>query len=217
LAASGELSNAEKSSSFVVWNLKTKNLCGKKEFIGGEFECHSRGKHFQQGQYVATSVAFSPDNRYIVATGGNEVHLYEFGSDGEVGDHTTIAFGFEDFTYCGTFSPSGRWIMATSDDKTVRVWDVANNKLYQRFDHPDKVRQAVFSPDERLVLTGCHDGTARLWNLETGDAICCFEGHADQIEYGVAFSTKGDLIATGSYDKTVKIWRVPAKKTGRHT
>jgi TPR repeat protein len=199
LAASGYLPSVEEDIGFVVWNLKTATMCGFETFIDSK-----RG-----GACYATSVAFSPDHQSLLVTGGHEVHLYELGNDGEIGELTRIDFGFEGWSYCGTFSPSGRWIMATSDDKTVKVWDTVSNTMYRTFEHPDCVRQAVFSPDERLVLSGCTDGIARLWNLETGEEICCFEGHTDQIEYGVAFSTKGDLVATGSYDGTVKLWKVP--------
>ena len=191
------LAAAGGASGIVIWNLKTRDVSAKKEFF------------VEGNQYIATSVAFSPNNKSIIATGGNEVRLYELGANSEIADYTVIDVGFEGLTYCGTFSPSGHWIMATSDDNTVRVWDVANKKVYRKFNHPDKVHQAIFSPDERLVLSGCYDGTARLWNLETGEEVGRLEGHTDRIEYGIAFSTKGDLIATGSYDKTVKIWKVP--------
>ena len=199
LAASGFF--PETGACFVVWNLKTKNLCGKKLFTDKDSRV-----------YYATSIAFSPDNRSLLVTGGNDVRLYELENDGTIGDYESLDFGFEDCSYNGTFSPSGRWIMVTSDDKTVKVWDIVGKKLYKTFDHPDEVRQAVFSPDERLVLTGCHDGTARLWNLETGHEVCQFEGHTDSIEYGVAFSPKGDMIATASYDGTVKLWKVPCEE-----
>ena len=196
LAASGYFPKV--NACFAIWNLKTKQLCGKQLFAD------------ELGRtYYATSVAFSRDNRSILVTGAKEVRLYELENDGTIGNYVVIDFGFEGWSYCGTFSSSERWIMAASDDKTVKVWDVVDNKLYRMFNHPAEVRQAVFSLDERLVLTGCYDGIARLWNLETGKEVCRFEGHSDKIEYGVAISSKGGMVATAGYDGVVKLWKVP--------
>ena len=38
LVASGYLPDNAEVNSVVVWNLKTKTMCGKCEFIGGKFE-----------------------------------------------------------------------------------------------------------------------------------------------------------------------------------
>ena len=68
------------------------------------------------------------------------------------------------------FSPDGRLLVTASDDRTVRVWDVASGVQLRRFAHPRPVRSARFSPDGRLTLTAPvdRDPFARVFDVATG-------------------------------------------------
>ena len=59
----------------------------------------------------------------------------------------------------------GRWGASVSDDRTVRLWDLAKGKSTALKAHTEKVTQVVFSPDGQWLATGSHDRTVRLWSL----------------------------------------------------
>ncbi len=57
-------------------------------------------------------------------------------------------------------------IKAGSDDKTLRLWDVATAKEFQTFTgHTGVVRSVAISPDSRTALSGSRDKTLKLWDL----------------------------------------------------
>ena len=57
--------------------------------------------------------------------------------------------------------------------------------------------------DGRLV-TGSNDYTVRLWDLETGEQLRAFTGHAGEVR-SVAVTGDGRLV-TGSDDRTARLW-----------
>jgi TIR domain/WD domain, G-beta repeat len=113
-----------------------------------------------------------------------------------------ILSGHEDRVWRATFSPDGRRVVTSSDDKTARIWDIDTERtLVVLRGHDAKVTYAVFSPDGRRVATVSDDKTARIWDPETGNMIATLAGHSDVVT-GAAFSPDGRLIATCSFDKT---------------
>ena len=64
------------------------------------------------------------------------------------------------------FSFDGGRIVTASDDKTARVWDVANSKpICELKGHQRGVTSAAFSPNGKHIVTASRDTTVRIWNL----------------------------------------------------
>ena len=65
------------------------------------------------------------------------------------------------------WSPDGRRLATTSDDKTARIWDPTTGKTLRTLTgHTDAVWQLAWSPDGHHLATACRANTARIWDIE---------------------------------------------------
>jgi WD40 repeat protein len=108
------------------------------------------------------------------------------------------------------FSPDGKRALSASEDKTLKLWDLATKKEIRTLKgHEGEVYAAAFSPDGRYALSGSEDKSVRLWDVTTGKEIGVFSGH-DTAVYAVAFSRDGRFALSGHKDGTLKLWDVAA-------
>jgi WD domain, G-beta repeat len=81
------------------------------------------------------------------------------------------------------FSPNGRFALAGSADKTLKLWDLATGRELRSFKGPASFVTSVrFSRDGRFALSGHMNGMLELWNVETGRELRSFTGDADWIK-----------------------------------
>src|ERR1051326_2948990 len=73
--------------------------------------------------------------------------------------------GHSDGVWSIAFSADGKFLASSSDDGTIRLWDVADRGavacLSTLEDHSGRVRAVAFSPDGKLLASGSDDRTDR--------------------------------------------------------
>ncbi len=156
------------------------------------------------------SVAFSPDGKYMAASGDqNIVKVWE--SEYPNSWKKILSFKHKEEIRSVTFSSDSKHLATASYDGTASIWDIETRevKLFKREDHSDsdKVRTVAFSPDGLKLATGHQDGIVILWDATSGQEIKRFKAHSSAV-WSVCFGFNGTLLASASADKTAKVWDV---------
>ena len=177
-------------------------------FIGGRLIARADGP--------ITTVAISPDNRWVVTgSSDNTARLWDLSAK-DPAANSIVLRGHEEPVRAVAISPDNRWVVTGSLDKTARLWalsakDPAANPIVLR--HESWVSAVAISPDNRWVVTGSDDKTARLWDLSAKDPAAnpiVLRGHESAV-YTVAISPDNRWVVTGSSDKTARLWDLSAK------
>lgn len=117
-----------------------------------------------------------------------------------------ILQGHTDRVISIAFSPDGTILASGSDDKTIKIWQLASlNQQPTTIMAPGKVKAVIFSPDGKILASGGDDKAIKLWDMSTGEEVCTLEGHGGTI-YSLAFSPDSKTLVSGSQDKTIKLW-----------
>lgn len=122
------------------------------------------------------------------------------------------------------FSPDNKLLVTGSEDKMIRVWDLASRRILRTLTgHRSEIYSLVFSLDGKEIVSGSGDRTSRIWNIEDGslkkeliiDDVRINENTGQPREAGVtsvAVSPDGKLLAAGSLDHVVRIWELATGK-----
>jgi len=143
-----------------------------------------------------TSVAFSPDGKYVVSGGDKTARVWEPTTGQEI---ARMTHDLE--VTSAVFSPDGKYVLSGANDQTARLWEVGTGQEISRITHDGGVTSAVFSPDGKYVLSGGWDSTARVWDAATGQEIVRMThgDWGDAVPF-VAFSPDGKYILSGGCD-----------------
>ncbi|MBD2728425.1 serine/threonine protein kinase [Nostoc sp. FACHB-892] len=112
------------------------------------------------------------------------------------------------------FSPDGTTLGSASDDKTIKLWNLASREEIRTLEgHSDWIWTVGFTPDSKTLVSGSADKTIKMWNVETGKLVRTLKGHSDGVT-SVAFSPDGKILASGSASKDMKIklWNLETGK-----
>lgn len=156
---------------------------------------------------VARSASFRSDARLLVAgEDSGAVQVFDTNS-------RTILRSFRGHAlpvHVSHFSSEPTQVLTASDDRTVRLWDLPEQKELRRFDaHTDYVRAGVVSRDNaNLALSGSYDGTVRLWDArmhERGGEAIRME-HGAPVEDVLVYPTGGGGMALSAGGPVVRAW-----------
>ncbi len=165
----------------------------------------------------ATAVAWSPDGVHVADAwfpsfryGSSEQKVYVWGKYPAMcgldegcpvsgGNHAAPITAL-------AWSPDSKRVASASLDKTVLIYDVANQKnlfIYQG--HTDAVTAVAWSPDGKYIASGSADKTIQIWNAASGERVLTLSGHTGAVT-AVAWSPDGKRVVSSSEDETVRIW-----------
>ncbi|MFT7161870.1 MAG: WD40 repeat protein, partial [Bacteroidia bacterium] len=104
------------------------------------------------------------------------------------------------------YSPTGKHIYSASEDKSIKMWDVATGIDLNTFNaHEAGVNCIYLSKDGKTLLSGDKNGKIILWNALTGEVLTSIDGHEGGV-HTAKLSTDGQMIVSGGEDELLKLW-----------
>jgi WD40 repeat protein len=160
--------------------------------------------------YYYTSVAFSPDSRYVALGGDHpDLVLWDVATGKELRRFTSGGF-VKDVV----FSPDGKTLAAASWS-CIQLWDVATGKLRPMSADPfiDSGAELSFSADGKQLLAGA--SRPIVWNATTGREIRRYAKIPDILWWRATMSPDKSLIATTDWDGAIRLWDASTAKEVR--
>lgn len=172
----------------------------------------------EDGSEPIWTVKFNPIQPILASAGGDlaDFKIRIWSQDGIL--KQTLEDGHENSVFDVSFSPNGQMLASASADKSVKVWNLAENKFTNTFknDKGKAYLSVAFSPDNQTLVAGDVDGNIYFWHPTDagGQPIKPFKAHDSRV-WGLAFSPDGQILASASSDNTIKLWSRDGKPLTR--
>ena len=165
---------------------------------------------FPDGRRVAYVTGFDLQNGNLVA--GNDPALW-IGDLADPQKPRKLTGHTQDVTSVA-LSKDGHVALTTSEDKTLRLWDIETGKSRVIRREEVGLGSVNFSPDEqRAAYVGAE--TIYLCELKTGRELKKFRGHTGGRIFRVAFSPDGHRLISCGVDQMIRVWNVETGKEVR--
>lgn len=118
------------------------------------------------------------------------------------------------YLFSAEFSPNGRFLAATGDDRdhrrgyTAQIWDLASGSPSfhtEAFPGEDCVYSLSYSPDGRHLVGGAADGNILVWDAATGKTNAILGQHSGAV-FHLVFSPDGRFLASATQTEQVRVW-----------
>jgi WD40 repeat protein len=111
----------------------------------------------------ATTMAFSPNSRFLAATCGQALLVWDVTTGATLVHHKIDHQHFKDVA----FTPDGRFLLLARNDKTVRVWNTQTWREQAAFDWDiGAIVSVAVAPDGMRAAAGGEKGKIVVWDLD---------------------------------------------------
>lgn len=165
-------------------------------------------KQLYSGTYGVNAVTFSPDSKAI-AYGTEEGMIYllntenfkrisSFSIDKENSHKSAIRKIL--------FSKDGRYLVSSSGDINIKIWDVATGRLINSFnEHKNSITDFEISPSSDFIISSAIENDFKYWDLNVCKSEKKFNFGA-KMAHSIDISSDTAFFATASADNIIRIF-----------
>ncbi|PKS07805.1 hypothetical protein jhhlp_006413 [Lomentospora prolificans] len=160
----------------------------------------------QHPESQVNRLCISPDKRFLAAAGHHTVKLYDIKStnpnavltfEGHQGNVTGVAFHCE-----------GKWMVTSSEDGTVKIWETRNGTIQRSYNHSSPVNDVVIHPNQGEIISCDRGGSVRIWDLAENNCSHDIIPEEDQSVASVTVASDGSLLCAANNSGNVFIWKL---------
>jgi WD40 repeat protein len=159
------------------------------------------------------TIAAHPQLPLLAVTGvSQQIEL----RDNYSGKITHILTGHQQRIRSIVFNASGTKLASSSDDLTIKLWDMEQQSCLQTFTgHKREIRAVIFIPASattpELLVSASDDLTIRIWDIALGECLKILKGHSQGI-WSLCYSPALQTLFSCSQDETIKLWDLQASE-----
>ncbi|KAI1205179.1 quinon protein alcohol dehydrogenase-like superfamily [Annulohypoxylon truncatum] len=151
-------------------------------------------------------LCISPDKRFLAAAGHHTVKLYDIKStnpnplltfEGHTGNVTGVAFHCE-----------GKWMVTSSEDGTVKIWETRSGTIQRSYSHGSAVNDVVIHPNQGEIISCDRSGSVRVWDLAENNCSHQLIPEEDVSVSSVTVASDGSLLCAANNAGNVFVWRL---------
>ncbi|KAH8821162.1 quinon protein alcohol dehydrogenase-like superfamily [Xylogone sp. PMI_703] len=151
-------------------------------------------------------LCISPDKRYLAAAGHHTVKLYDIKStnpnpvltfEGHTGNITGVAFHCE-----------GKWMVTSSEDGTVKIWETRGGTVQRSYSHGCPVNDVVIHPNQGEIISCDRGGSVRIWDLAENSCSHQLIPEEDVPVASVTVASDGTTLCAGNNAGNVFVWHL---------
>lgn len=159
----------------------------------------------QHGDGQVNRMVITQDKKHLLCAGSHTIRVYDIQSsnsnpvmtfEGHKANITALAVQSE-----------GRWMTTSSEDGTVKVWDMRAGTVQRNYVHSSPVNDVVIHPNQGELISVDNDGILSVWDLGANECT-----HQAIPEEGVplrsvSIGSNGSVLVAGNNKGNCYVWK----------
>lgn len=122
-----------------------------------------------------------------------------------------VILGHSGWVNCVDVDISNEWFVTGSNDRLIKIWDLASCKLKLTLTgHINSIRDVKISKRNPYLFSCGEDNRVKCWDLEYNKVIRDYHGHLSGV-YCLALHPSFDILMSGGRDSVVRVWDIRTK------